>query len=406
MALVAAIAFLGCSDKSRYTKTVEGLRSGTGTEPWSLAMVRSEMTRYPESWMLDFSKAPKWSYTMEVELNAMLDAGLAYNRDDIVEYVLSYADTIIGPRGEIGGKYRMSDYNIDHVNTGKLLFRTYDMTREPKYRMALDTLYAQMQGQPRNAEGGFWHKKIYTDQMWLDGLYMGSPFLLEYAMRYVTDPTPDMEDVIHQFTLMAERSYDPATGLWKHAWDAERVQPWADPETGLSSHTWGRALGWYMMALVEAIDIFPESYAGRSKLEDILSEVAAAVAAHQDPETGLWYQAMDQPGREGNYFEATASSMFAYCLLKSARKGYISQSYANTGRKGFEGIVEHVIRIDEDGTVSLENCCAVAGLGGSTNRDGSFQYYVNEPIIDNDPKGIGPFIRAALEMEYGENGLK
>ncbi|MCC8018852.1 MAG: glycoside hydrolase family 88 protein [Rikenellaceae bacterium] len=399
-AVAAAMAAVGQHPANYYEVTPGGLLcEDVVEEPWSMAMVRSEMERYPESWMIDFSKAPKWSYVMGLEIGAILEFGKRYNNyTEIIDYALDYADIIVQPDGSIT-TYRSSDYNIDQLNSGKYLMDVYELTGEEKYRLALDMLFNQMKKHPRTSEGGFWHKQIYPHQMWLDGLYMGSPFLARYASEFLDDPTPVYDDVVMQFELAARHTYDPATGLWKHAWDESREQFWADPDTGQSKHTWGRALGWYMMALTDVLDYLPEDYAGRESISDILRQVADAVIRYRDPESGVWYQVMDQPGREGNYLEATCSSMFSYSLLKAARRGYLPESYWQAGKEAFNSTVMNFISVDLNGVISLEQCCAVAGLGGSDRRDGTFDYYVNERIIANDPKGVGPFILAAMYSE-------
>ncbi len=399
-AAFAAFAAAGQHPAKTYEITPGGLLCDEVVEePWSMAMVRSEMERYPESWMIDFSKAPKWSYVMGLEIGAILEFGKSYyNDEEIIDYALEYGDIMVQPDGSIT-TYRLTDFNIDQINSGKYLMDVYEMTGEEKYRLALDMLFNQMKDHPRTSEGGFWHKQIYPHQMWLDGLYMGSPFLARYASEFLDDPSPVYDDVVRQFELAAQNTYDPATGLWRHAWDESREQFWADPETGQSKHTWGRALGWYMMALTDVLDYLPEDYAGRQSILDILRQVADAVIRYRDPESGVWYQVMDQPGREGNYLEATCSSMFSYSLLKAARKGYLPESYWQTGKDAFRSTVMNFISVNRNGIISLEQCCAVAGLGGSDRRDGTFDYYVNERIIANDPKGVGPFILAAMYAE-------
>ena len=253
-----------------------------------------------------------------------------------------------------------------------------------------------MQYQPRTTEGGFWHKKRYPFQMWLDGLYMGAPFLARYAATF---HEPEIfDDVVNQFAIVHKHTYNKEVGLNYHGWDESKEQRWADPETGCSPNFWGRAMGWYAMALVDVLDYFPEDYSGHERLLSILKDVAAGIKKYQDEESGLWYQVLDQGSREGNYPEASASSMFVYTLLKAGRLGYIDQSYIEVAHKGYQGMLKHFIKENPDGTISLTDVCAVAGLGGDPYRDGTYEYYINEPVRDNDPKGVGPFILASLEM--------
>jgi unsaturated rhamnogalacturonyl hydrolase len=292
--------------------------------------------------------------------------------------------------------YKKSDYNIDRVNPGKFLIELYKETKDQKYKMAIDTLRDQMRHHPRTSEGGFWHKKIYPYQMWLDGLYMGSPFLAQYALEF---NEPELfDDVFNQVYLIDKYTWVEEKGLYHHAWDESREQKWADKETGLSPHAWGRAMGWFAMALVDMLDYFPADHPKRPELLAIHKKMADAIVANQQA-SGLWWQVLDMPGEKGNYLEGSVSSMFTYFLLKSVNKGYLADTFEVAGKKGYEGIVEKLIRHNEDGTISLTQVCGVAGLGGNPYRDGTFEYYVNEIIRDDDPKGVGPFIMAALEYE-------
>lgn len=258
-------------------------------------------------------------------------------------------------------------------------------------------LRAQLTCQPRTKEGGFWHKLVYPNQMWLDGIYMGSPFYAEYAFR--NNRPEDYQDVIRQFVVCARHTYDPATGLYRHAWDEARKQPWADKKTGQSPHTWGRAMGWYAMALVDALEFIPKHEPGREEVMDILDNVVTQIARWQDKESGLWYQVIDRSGDEGNYLESSVSTMFIYTLYKGVRLGLIDPTYLAVAEKGYQGVLKHFIEVDENGVVSLTQTCAVAGLGGNPYRSGDYDYYIHEKVRANDPKAVGPFINASLERE-------
>ncbi len=365
--------------------------------PWSLRMVESEMIRCPESWQLDFQPNLKWDYCHGLELGAMLDAYDTYGGQKIFDYALAYADTMIHADGSIK-TYKLEEYNIDRVNSGKFLFRIYEQTKDEKYKKAIDLLRSQLDTHPRNADGGFWHKKIYPNQCWLDGVYMNTPYYAEYAFR--NNRVNDYADIINQFLVAARHTYDPRTGLYRHACDISRQQRWADPVTGQSAHSWGRAMGWYAMAFVDALDFIPKHEAGRDSMLVILRNIALQVKKIQDPKTGLWYQVLDRSGDKGNYLEATCSSMFVYALFKAVRMGYIEKSYLEVALKGYKGLLNTLIKVDKDGVISITNCCAVAGLGGDKNyRSGTYEYYLSETIRDNDPKATGPFIMASLEYE-------
>lgn len=364
-------------------------------KPWSVRMAESEMVRNPESWQVDFQPSLKWDYCHGLELGAMMDVYDRYGDAKFYEYALAYADTMVNEDGTIK-KYKLTDYSLDRINSGKMLFRIYEQTKDDKYKKALDLLRSQFDGQPCNADGGFWHKKVYPNQMWLDGLYMGTPFLAEYAYR--NNEPQAYQEVINQIKIVARHTYDPANGLFRHACDVSKREKWADKETGQSQHCWGRALGWYMMAIVDDLDFIPQHEPGRDTVLVILNHIAETLKKYQSPE-GLWYQVMDKSGEPGNYLESSCSAMFVYSLFKAVRKGYIPSSYFAVARKGYEGILNEFIKVDDNGLVSITKACAVAGLGGKNYRMGDYDYYIHEQIRDNDPKAVGPFILASLEWE-------
>ena len=369
------------------------------TKPFALAMAvkmaDSEIRHFPEPWTVDFNPKPVWNYTQGLIAQAMIRVWKANGNETYYNYAKMYAEKMIDSNGVISG-YKAEDYNIDCVNSGKFLFDLYDKTKDERYLKAIKQLHNQLKLQPRTSEGGFWHKKRYPNQMWLDGLYMGAPFYAQYAVFFKDDALFD--DVVNQFVTVHKHTYNPEVGLNYHGWDESKTQKWANPETGCSPNFWGRAMGWYAMGLVDILDYLPLHHPGRVKILEILNQVASGIRKYQDQKTGLWYQVLDQGGRKGNYLEATASSMFTYALLKATRKGYINSDYRIIAIKAYNGILENMIQNNSDGTISLTKCCSVAGLGGNPYRDGSYEYYINEPIRDNDPKGVGPFIMASLEM--------
>jgi len=364
--------------------------------PLYVQMADSEMKRTPDPRLLDFRDQPKWEYSNGLICSAFLKVWEETKDIKYFNYAKSYADSMISENADIL-TYKKTDYNIDRVNPGKFLMELYKETGEKKYKMAIDTLRDQMRYQPRTSEGGFWHKKIYPSQMWLDGLYMGSPFLAQYAAE--NDESALFDDVANQVYLIDKYTWDQEKGLYFHGWDESREQRWSDPETGRSPHAWGRAMGWFAMALVDMLDYFPADHPKRAEILAIHKKMADAILKNQD-ESGLWWQVLDKPGETDNYLEGSVSSMFTYYLLKSVNKGYLDQQFAITGKKGYEAIVEKLIKENVDGTISLTQICGVAGLGGNPYRDGSYEYYVHEVIRDNDPKGVGPFIMASLEFEH------
>ena len=368
----------------------------TAEAPLSLKVVRSEMKRNPEASYIDGLEGKlKWNYTTGLELKAFLDA----SPKETLSYVDAWYDAIIAEDGTVGANYKKSNYSTDHICPGRTLFQLYKLTGKEKYRLAMDRLYEQILEQPRTPEGGFWHKQVYPDQMWLDGLYMAQPFYAEYTSRYVPDSLKagHFADIARHFLIVAEHTYDPATGLYRHAWDASHKMFWCDPATGQSDHAWGRALGWYAMALVDVLPLLPEDTPGREEMLGIFRHIAEVLPRYADPGTGMWYQVLDRPGAEGNYVEATCSAMFTYALLKGCRLGYLDcVGYA---RACYDRLVDTFVTVDGDGLVNLNRCCEVAGLGGKENRRGDYEYYINEKVRSNDPKGIGPLICAALEIE-------
>ena len=380
--------------------TALALTACAAEAPLYLEVARSEMSRCPEGSYIDSQNGNlKWNYTTGLELKALLDAySAAGSRDDsILKYADAWYDAVIDSTGAIGGKYKKSNYSLDHICPGNTLFDLYGLTGKEKYRKAMDSLYVQLLEQPRNAEGGFWHKRIYPGQMWLDGLYMAEPFYARYTMSYLdgTEKQDNIKDIIHQFSLAYEHCYDPATGLLRHAWDADGSMFWSDPRTGQSAHAWGRALGWYCMALVDVIDILGQE--NSRELVEIMHSVFRSLRENADPLTGLWFQVLDRPGEEGNYLEATCCAMFSYAFSKAVNIGvYSDRRYA---AEVYRKTVRQFVTRDSQGLVNLERCCEVAGLGGKDNRSGDYDYYIHERVRANDPKGIGPLIWASIESE-------
>lgn len=346
----------------------------------------------------------QWHYEHGLVLQSIHAVGVSTGGSDFFSWVSRMYDTQLSADGTIL-TYRKDEFNLDQINPGKMLFDLFSATGNPRYRTAIETLRTQLRNQPRTESGGFWHKKIYPSQMWLDGLYMQSPFYARYAAEFGTDA--DFTDIVAQLTLVEAKTRDSATGLMYHAWDESRRQLWANPQTGCSPHFWGRAMGWYCMALVDTLDFIPataEHGVRRETLIAVIRRLAAVLPRYQDAESGLWYQVLDQGKRDRNYHESSASSMFVYFLFKSVRMGYLpADGHAAAlacARTGYEGLVSRMLEEDADGELHLKGICSVAGLGGVPYRDGSFDYYVKEPVVRDDFKGVGPFILASLEAEH------
>lgn len=365
---------------------------------WYERMALSEIQRFPDPTLLDFQKESRWSYTNGLVLQAMERVYERTEDKKIYNYIYDYANRMIKEDGTID-TYKLSDYNLDMIKSGDAIFWLQQKNPEKRFKIAMDTLHKQLVGQPTTSEGGYWHKKRYPYQMWLDGVFMAEPFHTKYTLEYMEgdEAIKTLDKIVHQFDLIEKHSRDPETGLYYHGWDESKEQKWANKETGLSQHFWSRGMGWYGMAMVDILDILPDNHPGRERIIGYLKQYAESIIKYQD-EKGTWWQVLDMPQKEGNYLEATGSSMFTYVLAKGANKGYISNDYLNNAKRGFTGIIEQFISVEDNGVINLNKCCGVAGLGGDPYRDGSFDYYVNEIIRSNDPKGTGPFMFAALEL--------
>lgn len=354
----------------------------------------SEMKRFPQAYQLDHGKQPFFGYAQGVGCCAMLAMWHTTGDNRYYDYVKQWADTLINDEGQIH-LYDMSAYNLDFINSGKVLFDLYKQTADERYKKAMDTLVRQLKNQPRTLEGGFWHKLIYQHQMWLDGLYMASPFLARYGAEF---NRPELiDEAVKQFRLCHTHTYDAATGLYHHAWDESRSQRWADPATGHSPNFWGRSIGWWFMALVDALDYIPEEHPGRADMIGYIKGLAETLPKYMDKD-GLWYQVIDQPEREGNFPEASVTTQCMYAYAKAVNKGYIDKRYKAVAEKAFNGLKNKLIVENEDGTLTLTRCCQVGGLGGTPYRDGSFEYYIGEKMRDNDAKATGPFIMGCIEL--------
>lgn len=365
-------------------------------QSWSEKMAATVMTIWKDSLFTDPAKPAKWTYDQGVILKGI--EGLWYSTGDAkyFNYMQQCMDFFVNDKGEIR-TYKQSDYNLDNVLCGRILLTLYNVTSKEKYYKAATTLRDQLKTQPRTNEGGFWHKKIYPYQMWLDGLYMAEPFYAQYAATF--HETAAFDDIAHQFIWMENHARDKKTGLLYHGWDESRQQKWADPQTGLSPHFWARAMAWYGMALVDVLENYPAENKYKDSLKLILRRFADAIQKVQDPKTGLWYDIIDKPNGKGNYLEASASSMFVCAVAKAVRLGVLPGDYIGIAKKGYTGILSKFIETDAKGQTNLEGTVSVSGLGGTPYRDGSYEYYMSEKVVANDPKGVGAFLQAANEME-------
>jgi unsaturated rhamnogalacturonyl hydrolase len=358
---------------------------------WSVRMANSEMARLPAQ--------PKWDYTNSLLALSLLKLGERTGDPAYAAYAQKVVLDCINANGVIAG-YRPAEYQLDGIAPGKVVLAFYQKNPEPRLLTALHALRQQLATQPRTASGGFWHKQVYPDQMWLDGIFMAAPFYAQYGRDFME--MKDFDDVAKQILLVGEHTYDPKTGLFYHGWDESKTQFWANKETGLSPNFWGRAVGWYAMGIVDTLEFLPLEQPQRAQLIELLHRLAAGVARWQDPKTGVWWQVLDQGNRPGNYLEATASCQFVCALAKAVNHGYLPrEKYLGVIERGYAGILREFVTTDAAGRLSLTKCCSVAGLGPANNpkRNGTFEYYISEPVVNNDLKGIGPFILAGLELE-------
>lgn len=368
--------------------------------PWSQRAANAAMARWPQG-HIDGPKAkPAFKYELGTLLGGIDDVYMNTADPRYYNYMKGAVDELVTADGAIP-TYKPEENQLDSILMGRQLLRLYGVTQDKRYLTAATLLYDQLQKQPRAPSGGFWHKQRYPNQMWLDGLYMAEPFYAEYAS--MSHRPEKFTDITHQFALVAEHMRDAKTGLLYHGWDESKEQRWADKKTGLSPEIWGRAMGWYMMALVDTLDYYSADDAGRKQLLAILGEEAAALVRVQDAKTGLWYEVLDKGTAKGNYLESSASSMFVYALAKGVRRGYLPERYLANAERGYKGILAKFIEVGPGDDVSVTGTVKVGGLGGDPYRDGTYAYYLSEKVVANDPKGVGPFIMAATEMENAQN---
>lgn len=391
--------FIGCKPDTKLKNTENTEISESlvisDTLPWSERLAESIIKRHPEAWQTEGSERPEWNYKIGLLLTSFEGLYESSGKKQYKDYIKTFADTLINESGVIKG-YEREKFNIDMINAGKILFNLYEESKDSKYIVALDTLRSQLKTQPRTSSNGFWHKKIYPDQMWLDGLYMGAPFYAQYNTLF--ENGDKLDDIAHQFELIWEHTIDSETGLLYHAWDESKQMDWADKTTGKSPNFWSRSMGWYAMALVDVLDYFPQDHPKRALLISYLNQLSEALVKFQD-ESGLWYQVTDMPERKGNYFEASGTCMFIYAFVKGVKKGYLPSIYRTYADRGFKGMIDNLVEVEKDGEVHITNICKSAGLGGNPYRDGSFEYYISEPIVTDNLHGTGPFILAANELQ-------
>ena len=335
-----------------------------------------------------------WNYVDGCMMNALLSMARITGESRYFRFVDSFIDSFVLEDGSIRG-YKPDAHTLDDINEGRVLFELYEKTGKEKYKKAADFLKQRLLEQPRTWEGNFWHKQIYPNQVWLDGVYMAQPFAALYEKYFGSG---DYADIVRQVEIVRARMRDEKTGLYYHGYDASKTAFWCDRETGLSRCFWLRAIGWFSVALADLAEILPNG-SERDKIADVFARLMADIAPFAAPDTGMYYQVVDQAGREGNYQESSGSSMIAYAMLKGARLGVLDKKFAALGKKTFDGIVDTCLEF-ADGQLCLSNICLVAGLGPENNRrrDGTYAYYISEPVVKNDAKGVAPFLMCYTEI--------
>ena len=395
--LLACLAVLAFTARSAFAGP---LAASADPLPWSQRAANAAIARWPDGHTAPAGSPESWNYELGTLLEGMDSVWLSNIDPRYFNYIQSSVDALIAPDGSIP-TLKPEEHQLDNILLGRQLLFLYGITQDKRYLTAATFLWNQLGAQPRNVEGGYWHKQRYPNQMWLDGLYMAEPFRAEYAS--ISHHPEEFADITKQFVLMEQHARDAKTGLLYHGWDASKQERWANRKTGDSSQFWARGMGWYMMALVDTLDFYPEGDPGRAQLITILRREAAAVARFQDKNTGLWYTMMNKPGEKGNYFESSSACMFVYALAKGVRRGYLPDTEPDgllaVAERGYQGILAHFVQTQGD-DISLTNTVKASGLGGEPYRDGSYAYYIGEKVVTNDPKGVGAFLLASTEMEY------
>ena len=343
-------------------------------------------------------KKPHWNYIDGCMITALMEISRIKGDERYFDFAERFIDYYVSEDGSILG-YDKEKYNLDDVNEGRVLFELYERTGKEKYRLAIDKQKEHLDTQPRTPEGSFWHKLIYPNQIWLDGLYMAQVFSAKYA-KYIGGG--DFSDVAMQIKNARGLMRDEETGLYYHGYDATRSIFWADPETGLSRNFWLRSIGWFAVAMADVIEIMGED--APEEIVSIFSELMASILKFRDDSSKMYYQVVNMPLKDGNYLETSGSSMIAYAMMKGARLGVLDKSYAVFGKETFDGICEKYLGFDSEGRLNLGGICLVAGLGpeNNTRRDGSYEYYISEPVVENDAKGVAPFVLCYTEVLGGK----
>lgn len=384
----------GCSGEQVVSENVGEVTSYDAIKRYVDRLVRESTPQKP-FWNVEHAqnKAVKWNYIDGCMLTALLELGKISGDKKYFDFVEKFADYYVAEDGT-PLQYDKNNYNLDDINEGRVLFELFEKTGKEKYQKAIALLKTQLDEQPRTVCGNFWHKKIYPNQIWLDGIYMAQVFSAMWHKRN----DGNVLDVIKQIENVRDLMKDPGTGLFYHGCDCSKQAFWCDKQTGLSANFWLRSIGWFLVALADLCEVCAGDTQAKT-LHSVLKDALTAVSHFVDDKTKMLYQVPNCIGKEGNYPETSGSAMVAYAMLKGARLGIVGKRFATLGAEIFDGICKQYLT-ERDGQLNLGGICLVAGLGPESNRrrDGSFQYYVSEPIVENDAKGVAPLVLCYTEI--------
>lgn len=395
LGLILCISSKNLAQKQLENSDTKKINTISASIKWSERMALSIMKRSPQVWQIDDNQKPKLDYKPAFVLTAFESLYKQTKNKSYQNYIREYVNMFIDSTGAIN-HYNVKEYNIDYLEPGKLLFDLYNETKDKRYYNALGLLRNQLKEQPRTESGGFWHKQIYPNQIWLDGVYMETPFYIRYIVSY--ENGDNLDDIAKQFELVQAHFVDSKTGLLYHAWDESKKIAWANTTTGTSPTIWSRAMGWYIMALVDVLDYYPKTHPKYKELVSYYNQLSKDLIKYQD-QTGLWYHITDKATSPGNFMETSGTCMFAYALAKGVKKGYIPSKYKENANKAFDEIIKKYIKVDLDGEIHLTQICSNFGLGGNPFRDGSYDFYIKSNNKDDSSAGVGAFILAAIELD-------
>jgi unsaturated rhamnogalacturonyl hydrolase len=392
-------ASLGCKARGAACLLIVAapwLTAQTKEAPLTVRVADQIIVRWPDGHLNPKGTPTTWGFELGIVLAGMNAVWSATNDPKYLDYVQHGVDQFVQPDGTIVS-YDPQAYSLNNILIGRQLLTLYRATHQEKYKLAAERLRKQIATQPRTASGGVWHSRATPNLMLLDDQFMLAPFYAEYAATF--HEPQDLDDIVKQFTLLEQHTRDATTGLMYHGWDESQTAPWANVSTGTSPNLWARGMGWYLMALVDALPYVPEHDPHHAVLLAMLRRAATAVERAQDPQSGLWYQILNKPGEKQNYIESSSVLMFTYALAKGARLGYLPKPYGIAAARAWRAARLRFIQTAASGEVKITGTVTHIALGTSAADNGSDDYYLHAPVVDDDPKGVGAFLLAGSEME-------